>query len=297
MTACESMQSIAIVVDSGASIASRSISTPLIITVAQTVTVHSNSYPDWQSPSEEFYELLRAHPGEYKTSATNPNTYMEAFQEAAGWANYVFCIVPSPKLSASYNSAQIAKKRFGEIFGETTKIKIINSESGGPAISVLALYLSRIVSQGHSIEYVEVNLMKVIKHLRFLAVIPSLSHLKAGGRVPWLVDLASRAIKAKFIIELSGNQPKLLAVTKHMPTGLHRLFKEVASSIPNDLHPEIPIAVVNANNMDATAQLVKELRSHHDKLDVVELNVSAAVATHVGPGFIGIAFADFTKGK
>ena len=297
MPACKTMLPIAIVVDSGASIAPHSINTTPIITVPQTVTVHSNPYPDWNSPNEEFYESLKAQPEAYKTSATNPDAYLEAFQQAAGWANYVLCIVPSPKLSASYDSAQIAKKRFVEIFGQTTKIKIINSQSGGPGISILALYLSRIISRGHSMERIDLNLMKVIKHLRFLAIVPSLSHLKASGRVPWIVDLASRTIKAKFIIELSDDRTKLLAVTKHMPTGLHRLLKEAHSSMIDGLHPDIPVAVVNANNLDATAHLVSELRSHYDQLDVVELNASAAVATHVGPGFIGIAFADFTKHK
>ena len=286
------MTSIAVIIDSGASIIPPPSNRPLFITVPQTVTIHSDSYPDWQNPSASFYESLSAHPEWYKTSATNAELYFQAYEANANWAKHILCIVPSPKLSAAYNSARIAQRQFEARFGTIPEIQVINSKSGGPGISVLILYLAQLLSQGSSIQDIKSQLIKAISQLRFIAIVPSLSHLRASGRVPWIADLAAKALGAKFIIELSDDRTKLLAVTKHMATALHRLIKEAA------LSPlATPVAIVNANNVETNDFLSRELKGIRSSTDVIELNVSAAVATHVGPGFIGLAFMDNTAPK
>jgi DegV family protein with EDD domain len=293
----KTVPSIAVIIDSSASIMPPSSNTSSFITLRQTVSVCSTPYPDWQSPSDSFYEALNLHPEWYKTSATNPDQYFEAYEAAAQWAKTILAIVPSPKLSASYNSARIAKRNFEDISGGTPEIKIINSESGGPGISILVLYLARMINQGSPVEYIETKLMQAVTQLRFIAVLPSLTHLKASGRVPWVTDLAAKAFNVKFIIELSNNRTKLLAVTRNMPTALNRLIKEI---YPGRIHApplSIPIAIINTNNFDANTFLLGRLRGYDDEITFKEITVSAAVATHVGPGFIGIAFVDRTNPK
>ena len=293
----ETMASIAVVIDSSASIVQKTTDMPLFITIPQTVNIQTTAHADWQLPSDSFYQSITSHPNWYKTSAANPDLYLEAYKSGAEWAKYILCIVPSPKLSAAYNSARIAQEQFREIFGTTTEVRVINSESGGPGMSILILYLSQMIRQGIPIDDIEANLLYAIKKLRFVAVVPSLTHLKASGRVPWIAHLAARALKAKFVIEFSDNRTKLLAVTKHLTTGLERLIKEIGLSELHSSPLNIPITIMNANNPDATNFMLRNLKERSYPIKTIDLNVSAAVATHVGPGFIGAAFVDFTNRK
>ena len=164
-------------------------------------------------------------------------------------------------------------------------------------MSILILYLSQMVRQGIPIDDIEANLIYAIKKLRFVAVVPSLTHLKASGRVPWLAHLAARALKAKFVIEFSGNRTKLIAVTKHLSTALERLIKEIGLSELHSSPLNIPITIMNANSPEGTDFMLRKLKERRNPIKAMDLDVSAAVATHVGPGFIGAAFVDFTNRK
>ena len=291
------MAPIALVIDSSASITPERSNALPFVTVPQTVTTQSIPHSDWQSPTDSFYQSLAKHPEWYTTSAANPDSYFHAYETASRLANQIICITPSPKLSAAYNSAKIATERFKQLMGTKTDIRVINSESGGPGMSVLVPYLSEIIDSEAEITDVEQKLLQVIKQLRFVAVVPSLRHLRNSGRVPWIAALAARAVKAKFVIELSGNRTKLLAITKHMTTALERLIKEIHLSRLDSLPLQIPVTIMNANNLEATEFLLNEFAAQSNPLDIINFNVSAAVATHVGPGFIGTAFFDSTVRK
>ena len=291
------MAPIALVIDSSASITPERSNAIPFVTVPQTVTIQSIPHSDWQSPTDSFYQSLTKNPEWYKTSAANPDSYLQAYKTASRLANQILCITPSPKLSAAYNSAKIAKKQFKQLMGPTTDIRVINSESGGPGMSVLVPYLSEIIDSDAEITDVEQKLLQVIRQLRFIAVVPSLRHLRNSGRVPWIAAVAARAVNAKFVIELSGNRTKLLAITKHMTTALERLIKEIHLSRLDSLSLKIPATIMNANNIDASEFLLNEFAARSNPLDIINFNVSAAVATHVGPGFIGTAFFDSTIRK
>ena len=103
------MRKVAIVTDTTACVPQEQVAKYDIEVVPVQLIFEDRTYRDGIdiSPSE-FYALLRQAEKLPTTSASSPNTYLEANQKASQKAPIILCLTEPSRFSAMYNSAQVA---------------------------------------------------------------------------------------------------------------------------------------------------------------------------------------------
>ena len=113
-----------------------------------------------------------------KTSCPSPGDWLEAF----GDADDIFCIAITSGLSGSYNAACIAKQ-MDEAEHEGARVFVIDSLSAGPELTMIALKLEEMISQGMAYEEICSAIKEYQSKTGLLFMLESLNNFAANGRV------------------------------------------------------------------------------------------------------------------
>lgn len=126
----------------------------------------------------EMLEVMENHHGKTSSSAPNAGEWKEAFADGEN----VFAITISGALSGSAAGAHTARHLL-EQEGINKNIKIIDSLSTGPEMTLYVEKLVEYIEQGLSFEKVSAKIDKYAKNVRLLYVLESLDNLIKNGRV------------------------------------------------------------------------------------------------------------------
>ena len=126
----------------------------------------------------EMLEVMENHHGKTSSSAPNAGEWKEAFADGEN----VFAITISGALSGSAAGAHTARHLL-EQEGINKNIKIIDSLSTGPEMTLYVEKLVEYIEQGLSFEEVSAKIDKYAKNVRLLYVLESLDNLIKNGRV------------------------------------------------------------------------------------------------------------------
>ena len=128
--------------------------------------------------TEEMLEVMENHHGKTSSSAPNAGEWKKAFADGEN----VFAITISGALSGSAAGAHTARHLL-EQEGINKNIKIIDSLSTGPEMTLYVEKLVEYIEQGLSFEEVSAKIDKYAKNVRLLYVLESLDNLIKNGRV------------------------------------------------------------------------------------------------------------------
>lgn len=126
----------------------------------------------------EMLEVMENHHGKTSSSAPNAGEWKKAFADGEN----VFAITISGALSGSAAGAHTARHLL-EQEGINKNIKIIDSLSTGPEMTLYVEKLVEYIEQGLSFEEVSAKIDKYAKNVRLLYVLESLDNLIKNGRV------------------------------------------------------------------------------------------------------------------
>jgi len=126
----------------------------------------------------QLIHTMESHNGKTSSSAPNVGEWKEAFSDA----DNVIAVTITSNLSGSNANAQMAKKLLEEE-GHKKNIKIIDSLSAGPELTLLLEKVVEFINKGFSFEDVAAKGEKYIANTRLLYVLESLDNLIKNGRV------------------------------------------------------------------------------------------------------------------
>lgn len=127
---------------------------------------------------EEMMDTMESYHGKTSSSAPNAGEWKEAFSDG----DNVFAVTITGNLSGSAAGAYTAKHLLEEE-GQKKNIKVIDSLSTGPEITLYVEKLVEYIEQGLSFEEISVKIEKYAKSVRLLYVLESLDNLIKNGRV------------------------------------------------------------------------------------------------------------------
>lgn len=229
---------------------------------------------------EEFYNRLPSLQTPPTTAAPSIGDFLTPYQSLlASGCDHILSIHAASQLTTIVN---VAKQAAGEHPGKITVVDS-GSLSMGLGFQVLAAAEASDLGVNVALEAVE----SARKRLQVKAALDTLEYLKRSGRVPGAVAALGGLLSIKPMIELRDGEVKAI--------GAVRTTKQVDDKILNfalSVGEMERLAILHTNAEDRARKLLNELMDQVRKSvprDILFVNVTAVIGTHLGPNGIGFA--------
>ena len=234
---------------------------------------------------KQFYEKLIECDEHPTTSQIPPHEYEQAFEKLVALGDTVLCITVSSKLSGCFQSANIAKERFGD------KVIVVDSENVTVGEQLLLLRAIRLRDEGWSAWEIAEILNHEKKRIRLIALVDTLEYLKKGGRVSSAAAFAGTLLSIKPVIAVENGVVEILGKERGSKNGNNKLMELVRNSRGIDF--DRPFMLAYSGLSDAMLQKYiadsKELYEGQTEYLPVCM-IGSTIGVHAGPGALGVAF-------
>ena len=218
-----------------------------------------------------------------KTVAISPDEYMRVFKKYTDQGISVIHINLSSEMSSAFQNSTIAARELGNVYPVDSR----NLSSGSGHLVLLA---GELAAQGLEAPEIVARLEEARERLDVSFVITTLEYLKMGGRCSSVAAFGANLLRLHPEIRVTdgkmgvgrkyrGTMKKYVeayirgALQDRDDIDLHRIF---VTHSPMD--PEI---------VQDAMKLVREL---HPFEEVIETDAGCTIATHCGPGTLGVLF-------
>jgi DegV family protein with EDD domain len=272
---------IGIVTDSTSDLPKELINKYQIQVVPSILILEGKEYADGIGISrEDFYQRLPTLQTKVTTAAPSIGNFLTPYQTLfSQGCDHIISIHAAGQLTTIVNSARQAAKEFDD------KVTIIDSGSlsmglGFQVLSVVDEIESGIKSTMEAIESTK-------KRLKVYAALDTMEYLKRSGRVPGVVANLGGMLSIKPMVEIKDGEVK--------PVGVARTTKQNDERILNlllEVGEMERLAILHTNAEARAKKLLDELINHARKSiprDILLVNVTAVIGTHLGPNAIGFA--------
>lgn len=235
---------------------------------------------------EDFYTRLPTLQSKVTTAAPSIGDFLTPYQTLfSQGCDHILSIHAASQLTTILNSARQAAKEFDD------KVTVIDSGSlsmglGFQVLSAVenlesgaALSLSKGIKS--AIEAIE----STKKKLKVIAALDTMEYLKRSGRVPGLVANLGGMLSIKPMVEIKNGEVK--------PMGAVRTTKQMDEQVLNlliEFGEMERVAILHTNAEARAKKLLDELMNKiSPPQDILVVNVTAVIGTHLGPNAIGFA--------
>jgi DegV family protein with EDD domain len=231
--------------------------------------------------ADEFYARMAASDDVPGTAAPPPGAFKTAFDNCfEGGANTVVCINLSSGVSATLEAAEIGARELGD-----RDIRIIDSRSVTSGLGTMVLTAGRTANNGASAEEV-VSVVESLKQRTYVyAALDTLENLKKGGRIGSAQALLGNMLSIKPIIDFSSGvveEAAKLRTRKKSFVWLRDKLAEHGDRVEN-------LSVMHAQAEDIE-DFLELLASVVDPSTIRVGSLGPVVASHAGPGVVGMSF-------
>jgi DegV family protein with EDD domain len=234
--------------------------------------------------SAEFMRRLRASPQLPKTAAPPPGLFVEAYRALLSEADTVLSIHPSTDVSGTVRSALTARE---ESF-PGADIRILDTRTVGGCLGAMVRAAASWAESGLEAAEIVGRLQAMIPRSRTFFLIRTLEYLQKGGRIGGAAALLGSVLQVKPILELRNGRVEVLEKVRVHSRARERLVELVAAQCPRT--PEGYLCVMHADAQPEAEALAADLGAAVGVDEVPIYEVGAAIATHGGPGILGVGF-------
>ena len=272
-----------IVTDSTSDLPQHIIDEHEIEVVPAILVMDGKSYADGKGISrEEYYTRLPEMKDSPTTAAPSTGDFVERFQRLFdSGCDHILSIHAAVELTAIVDVARMAAHEFRE------RITVLDSGSLtlGLGFQVLAAVQAKL--EGVGLEGILDAIRSTRERTKVMAALDTMEYLRRSGRVPGAVAALGGLLRIKPIVELLNGEVK--------PLGAVRTTRQAGQRIYNalrELGPLEHLAILHTNAEHRARQLLDELMetvSQSIPRDILMVNVTTVIGTHVGPNGLGFA--------
>jgi DegV family protein with EDD domain len=251
-----------------------------ITVVPSYVVFGSETYRDGvELTKQEFYERLEATHEIPTTATPPPSVYEEAYRQLARETDAIVSIHAAARLSSLYDVASLAAQNISE-----ARITVIDSGQVSMGYGWMAVAAAEAAQQGKSLTQIVTLVESMKDRTHLFAVLDTLNFVYRGGRVGWVEALLGTLMRIKPIVDVWQGEVKLLERTRTWTRSLDRLIERVQA-----LGPLERAMVLHANAQKEAEQLADRLQSIAPNWRRLVGHAGVTIASHTGPGAVGIA--------
>ena len=219
------------------------------------------------------------------TSQINVGQFEDVFRSYAKEETPVLYVAFASALSGTYQSAVMAREIVLEDFPGAL-IRIIDTKAASMGEGLLVMKAAEARAAGQTLEQTADLIESLVPKVKTYFLVDDLNHLMRGGRISKTAALMGSLVNIKPIISVKADG-KLDSVAK--VRGKKKAHAEVVRmTLEGISDPRVVIAYAGANSQDV-AQVLKEQLLLSDQVnEVLVLPLGPVIATHTGPGTLGL---------
>lgn len=245
------------------------------------VNLGDHSYRDGVDlDRREFYHQLENGREVPTTSSPSMETFVQTYQDlSSNGAQVILSIHVSSNLSGLYNIASMA--------GNSIKQILVNPFDAGQ-LSVGTGFIvetaAKLAQAGKSVNEIVEKIRDVANRTYCFAILDNLSYLKRSGRISQFKTYLGSILQVKPILRFHQGVPSIKMVRTNK-AALNSLIGSVQS-----LGSLEQLRVLHIDAPDKAEELKMAVMKYFPKLsDEETIDVTPAIATHLGPGAVGFA--------
>ncbi len=235
-------------------------------------------FKDKTIPMAEFLE--KAQTVWPKTSAPSSGDFERAFHRAVDAGHQVICVAVTSKLSATYNAALIASQRFAP-----DQVAVVDSATLAISQGHLVLAAAQAARAGQSLAEVVRTVEAMRDKLHLYISLDTVQYLVKGGRASKLSGILAGLLKIRPLLGVQNGELVLLEKLRGRQNAKQCLLEMALEHFPAER-----VAIAHVACLDEAQELAATLAAETgfpiDAIPIIE--VGMALATHGGPGTLGI---------
>lgn len=252
------------------------------------VTIGQETLPETSFSSAELFAKLARISGTSKTSQPSAGAFLDTY-EALFAQNFeeIVSIHLSQGISGTMSSARTAAN-----LASKQAIRLVDSGSAALGLGLLVWAAAEWAQQGLKAEEIVARLadLKVKTELYFM--VETLEYLRRGGRIGGAAALVGTLLQIKPILYFNGYG--LIDVFDKVRTKTNawqRVVRELERALADGQRYRICIQHVCA--LAEGERILEEFRARYPGHDIRLFEGGPVIATHVGPGCLGLAFQPY----
>lgn len=280
----------AIVMDSTGYLSTQILKDYDIRVISLNVTVGEETFSEVELSNEDFFKKLSKISGSSTTSQPSVGAFAEVFHalHSEGY-DEILSIHLSEKISGTISAAQMAKELLPEL-----PIFVFDSGSAASGLGLLAWAAADWANQGLSASEIIDRLKELKETTELYFVVDTLEYLHRGGRIGGASALFGTLLQIKPILYFNS-EGMIDVFDKVRSKG--RAWQRAYSELERALSTGKPhrIAVIHVGEPVEALRIAEDLRQNYLSSDVLVFEAGPVIATHVGPGTLGLAFHPWTS--
>lgn len=279
------MKNIFLITDTNASLPKEIIEKYQIIEVPIHIQFSEETYVTGETIDDvKLFSLIDERKVIPTTAAPSPSAFEGAFQTAINrGAEHIICICCSGEVSATYNSAVMAKENF-----PTVDIHVVDSRGLSLAEGFQVMAAAEAIEAGNDMS----EIIKRIDHVRdqmiVFAALPTLKYLAMGGRMGKLAAGLGNTLEIKPILTLQDGKLDLLEKVRTWRKAKRRLVDLAVENAKGAVIERV--GLIHVNNEAGVLALYDELKAALNiTLDPILTEFTPGLSVHTGSGVIAFA--------
>jgi DegV family protein with EDD domain len=282
------MNKVAVITDTGSNMAPKIARKFDIKLIPFHIIMDGKDYLDTEVDIEDLYARVAKKENLPTTSFPAPEEFLQAYQELSQNAEAILHISLTPAFSGGYNAALEAKEIAQKELPKTT-IEVIDSQSTGSGLALIALAAAKAAKQGKNIEEVVQQVNYLIQQTSLLAAPDTLFYLDKGGRICQAKSWAEAQQVSSFraLLEMGEGIIKPVARANTKTEILEKMVSIAKERVGNK---RIHVAMTHNKAPQQAEELRKMLLSQFHCEELYVFEGPAATVVHTGQGLIDLGF-------
>ncbi|HVN97794.1 MAG TPA: DegV family protein [Syntrophorhabdaceae bacterium] len=232
---------------------------------------------------DEYYALLRTSTDFPTTSQPSPQDFIDVYRPIVEKNEPILSIHISSALSGTYQSACLAKSYFPQ-----ARIEVVDSRQASLGLALILHLCAANVRSGHSFEAVVEQAVRLSKTVETYFSVDSLSYLQRGGRIGRAQAFLGTLMKIKPILKVVEGEVHPIEKIRTTERLIDRYVRLVEMKAAEGL--PVSVVVAGSDNTHIVTALAERLVQIPNVHVVQHCKIGGVVASHTGPGVLGIAF-------
>lgn len=253
--------------------------------ISLSVNIGSETYKEIELSNSDFFAMLKRISGSSTTSQPSVGSFVELYKEAlAEGYDEIVSIHLSEKISGTYATAQMAKELMG-----IENIHIFDSGSSALGLGLLGWAAADWAREGLSATEILAKLAQLKSTTELYFIVDTLEYLHRGGRIGGASALFGTLLQIKPILYF--NSEGIIDVYEKVRSknkALQRVYVELERALSSNKPHRI--AVIHVSAEEEGQNMAKELSTKFPGHEIRIFEAGPVIATHVGPGALGLAF-------
>lgn len=232
--------------------------------------------------SEQFYRWVKENGQVPKTSQPTPQQYIQVYKAIAQPGDVILSIHLTSKLSGTYESAVLASRELEE---EGYRVIPFDTLAGTGIQGYMCREAREMERAGVDLDQIMERLEEIRSGTEVIFTVDSLDFAQKSGRVQMLESILASILQIKPIITLKEGSLAVASKVRTRKASLEYIIQEMGQRMGKKL---VNAAIIHAHDLATALEISERVEGLLNIKDIFVEELSIGIATHLGPGTVGI---------